>query len=292
MRATGYLKHLTESVKGYFLLVVSLLLLIPAPGAKGQTGNTDNVTQYNSAITALFNNIAALGTDEKKKLLADSLEKKVYEYASVGDIFHSKLKDAKYLGQITSPDSTLKMLTWNIVYSNGINDFFNVMALRNPDSTVTITGLKGSRGITRLESDTVYSGGNWYGALYYDVQPFINSGTQYYMLIGLDLGDMFTNSKVIEVMRIGDDGLPVFGEKLIYTPEGKKGRILFHYSGDIGMMLRFTEQRDMLVYDHLSPSESRFSDNYQYYGPDFSYDGLKLNDGIWSLVEDIDLRNN
>jgi len=47
----------------------------------------------------------------------------------------------------------------------------------------------------------------------------------------------------------------------------------------------------MIVFDHLSPSRPEFKDMHQYYGPDFSYDGLRFESGQWVLVKDLDLRN-
>jgi hypothetical protein len=48
---------------------------------------------------------------------------------------------------------------------------------------------------------------------------------------------------------------------------------------------------NMIIFDHLSPSKPSYAGNYQYYGPDFSYDGLKFEQGIWELVENVDIRN-
>ena len=48
--------------------------------------------------------------------------------------------------------------------------------------------------------------------------------------------------------------------------------------------------KDMIVFDHLSPSREDLEGQYQFYGPDFSYDGLRWKDCGWVLIEDLDLR--
>jgi len=57
------------------------------------------------------------------------------------------------------------------------------------------------------------------------------------------------------------------------------------------MSLQWNEKMNMIIFDHLSPSKPSYTGNYQFYGPDFSYDGLEVVNGYWDLVEDIDIRN-
>jgi hypothetical protein len=56
------------------------------------------------------------------------------------------------------------------------------------------------------------------------------------------------------------------------------------------MSLRF-EADNFIVFDHLSPVSPEYKDNYQYYGPDFSFDSFNFEKGSWILKNDIDIRN-
>jgi len=47
----------------------------------------------------------------------------------------------------------------------------------------------------------------------------------------------------------------------------------------------------MIVFDHLSPSKPSLVGVYEFYGPDFSYDGYKFEKGMLELYPDIDIRN-
>ena len=47
----------------------------------------------------------------------------------------------------------------------------------------------------------------------------------------------------------------------------------------------------MIMFDHLSPSRPSYTGNYEYYGPDFSYDGFRFEKDAWVLTEQIDMRN-
>jgi len=68
-------------------------------------------------------------------------------------------------------------------------------------------------------------------------------------------------------------------------------RILFEYSARVQMSLRWIDSKKMIVFDHLSPTKASLTGNYQYYGPDFSFDALRFENGTWELVEDVDVRN-
>jgi hypothetical protein len=46
----------------------------------------------------------------------------------------------------------------------------------------------------------------------------------------------------------------------------------------------------MIVFDHLSPSESIYEGQRQYYGPDFTFDGYKFVNKRWKLFPDLDLK--
>ena len=57
------------------------------------------------------------------------------------------------------------------------------------------------------------------------------------------------------------------------------------------MALNFDAKEKMIVMDHLAPEDSRFEGQYQFYGPDFSYDALKFKKGAWIFERDVFAKN-
>ena len=57
------------------------------------------------------------------------------------------------------------------------------------------------------------------------------------------------------------------------------------------MMVEYNEKLKEIVADHLSPSRPSMQGQYQFYGPDFSYEGFSFQDGVWVQKSDIDVRN-
>ena len=68
---------------------------------------------------------------------------------------------------------------------------------------------------------------------------------------------------------------------------------MFEWSSDVTMSLRFNDKRNLIIYNHLAPKPGggELSGQFQFYGPDGSYDALELNKDKWSIIEDIDIRN-
>ena len=47
----------------------------------------------------------------------------------------------------------------------------------------------------------------------------------------------------------------------------------------------------MITYDHLEPLHPIYRNNFEFYGPDGSIDGLEFKEGTWVYQKDIDARN-
>jgi hypothetical protein len=57
------------------------------------------------------------------------------------------------------------------------------------------------------------------------------------------------------------------------------------------MKLAFDEKKKMIVFDRLSAPPNAEKNQYEFYGPDFRYDGYRFKKGYWLLQKDLDLRN-
>jgi hypothetical protein len=245
---------------------------------------------YDSRITALLEMIANEREDEKKDIINDTLMIVFKEFLSQDIELLDNLNDIRYLGNFMSADSVIRMFTWNIPYTDGENRYINFICHKtgSKERTYKADNNKGLEGISSVD---IIEADDWYGTLYYDILPFVKDSDTLYILLGIDFNNMFINSKVIEVMHIDKQGNMMFGEPCIINGEEVITRMVFRYSSGASMMLRFDEERERIIFDHLVPSELIFTGQYQYYGPDFSYDALILKDGFWSLTEDVELRN-
>ena len=67
--------------------------------------------------------------------------------------------------------------------------------------------------------------------------------------------------------------------------------LAFVYNEKATMSLRYDEEKKMIIFDHLSPSQPSLEGKFEFYGPDFTYDGLKFEKGIWVHYPNIDITN-
>ncbi len=142
-----------------------------------------------------------------------------------------------------------------------------------------------------LEFKTL-SADEWPGALYYRVIPFHSSlsGEKRYILLGWDGHDKLTTKKMIEVLSFGKGGRIQFGAPIFASPGRTKSRVLFEYTSKATMSLKYQEDNDRLVFDHLSPKSPNLKGIYEYYGPDLSYDAYYAKDGMWRYEADVEAK--
>ena len=132
----------------------------------------------------------------------------------------------------------------------------------------------------------------WYGCLYYQMVTKKYRGKYYYTLIGWDGNNLLTSKKIIDVLTFTASGKPRFGKKIFVLHQRKRPmRIIYEFSAKVTMVVHYDAQRDTLFLDHLSPSKPEYRGIYQFYGPDFSYDGLYFKKGKWYIHEDIKPHN-
>jgi len=226
----------------------------------------------------------------QKIIIADSVRKILEPYAASDSVFRYRFENLRYLGQITSPDSLLKILSWNIISPEGNRYYCYFVHRLGKDKPPMLYYLTAEYNETPPDENAVYSRDNWYGALYYDARPFYYEGEKCYMLLGIDYGNQLITRKVIETLKFREGGELIFGINCLSDGKKTVRRVVFEYASTAVMSLKF-ESDTLMVFDHLSPFSPEFKDNRQFYGPDFSFDAYYLNKGIWMLKEDIDIRN-
>jgi hypothetical protein len=269
------------------LLIMTFFLLVTGLPSYAQ----ERLPDVSIQLEKLFNRLRGDFSSEKKLEINDSIRTIIAGYVSSDTIFSHRFNNLRYLGQITSPDSLLKIITWNLIPGNGDNSYF-LYFIRKPvrNGENRVYTLTCSYSEKPVRNDTIYSPSDWYGALYYDTRPFIFKGKPCYVLLGIDYGNSFVTRKIIDVLSFGQDGKPEFGLNCFSDGKNLTDRVVFEYSVRVVMSLKF-EADNLIVFDHLSPVSPEFEGNHQFYGPDFSFDSYKFEKGLWRFNGDIDIKN-
>lgn len=251
----------------------------------------EKIESIGAGLETLFYRLVDTIPAEQKIAANDSIRHLVEEYANDDTVFNHRFEYLRYLGQITSPDSLVKIITWNLPLKRGEGMYFSYFIRKGENGARNIVySLSAPYNEKAPSQDTTRNAGDWYGALYYDIRPFQQKGEKCWVLLGLDYGNYMISRKIIDVVRFTSENSIEFGKKWFETPEGMKFRVVFEYSSTASMTMRFVSG-NTIVFDHLVPFSPAYKGNTQYYGPDYSYDSYSYADGTWKLSLNVDARN-
>jgi hypothetical protein len=203
---------------------------------------------------------------------------------------------------ILSPkDKKFKLITWNLNKDDGTHAFFGYLVVNN--SKRIKTGLFSHKTIeafeyfklsdrsSQIKNPETYIGttDKWFGMLY----TSLIECDGYYTLIAWDGNDKLIQRKFIDVLYFKPDGTPIFGKDVFKFPRKNPRRLMFEWSSEVSMSIKYNEKNNRITYSHLAPKSEGglLEGQFQYYGPDGSFDALELRKGKWVTIEDIDARN-
>lgn len=197
----------------------------------------------------------------------------------------------KSISILRSDDNRFRIFTWHLRSDDGTYRYYGAIQVNNKEKLELYPLFDYSNQINNPE-DTLLTKDTWYGAHYYDIITVTqDKKIKKYILLGWKGNSLKTTKKVIDVLSFTKEGNPEFGADFFVLKNKKPKRIIFEYNAQTSMMLRYLDHKKWIVYDHLAPPNNANIGQYEVYGPDLSYDGLKYKKGKWILMEKLDLRN-
>ena len=252
-----------------------------------------NLAETEDSLFRLFSRFPLMGSVEEMHELNESIIAYMQEsLAGAGSFDYAFDSLRKRAGILTPDDRKFRIITWNVPLNEWEHEYYGIIQvpdMRTGVCRIYVLNNKFKDIPDLLKAETDHN--MWPGALYYDIRRNKDSREVIYTLIGFNFHDRWSDKKVIEILHFGRDGEPVFGRPVFSTPDGVQHRVVFEYSGEVAMNLRYNPDMKMIVYDHLSPIEPELAGHPRFYAPDFSYDGYKFRKGMWVHQSDIDVRN-
>lgn len=272
-------------IRHYLIIIVFLFFSVTS---EGQTPGRDIAL----VLENLFEGILNTKEDQEKLRINDSIRLIIGAYAESDTVFIHNFTNIRYLGQITSPDSQLKILTWNLFLRNSPNRYFCYFIRKGekkePKRVFVLTGQNRDEPV---RTDITYSANDWYGALYYAVQPFRVDRKVNYILLGFDYGNLLISRKIIDVLCFTPEGEIVLGKDCFIREQEVKFREVLEYSPEGVVSLRLHNRR-LIIFDQLAVVKNSNDNGMEQYGASgLTFDGYKLKNGTWRFVPDIDIRN-
>lgn len=222
------------------------------------------------------------------KTLVSSLKEKnsfQYTYDSLQNIISIKKSD----------DNKFRIFSWFTQNDDGSYRFFGAIQMNNPNKLELYPLIDQTQQIQISVSlpDSTLTPEKWFGAVYYQILPVLGIKEPYYILLGWKGKNLGSNHKVVETLYF-KDGKPQFGtavlEKRAKSNDFAK-RIVYTYTKEANMLLRYIKDEKMIVFDHLVASSEETAGIFDLYAPDLSYDGYKFKSGKWLIQENLKLSN-
>lgn len=270
--------------KKYLVLIILAILLKTELFAENST--IDSINDY-------FVEIINSNNDQEKEIINDKLIYLFSTFLSDNESFNTNFSEIPYINALKSSDNKLNVITWNLAFRDGTFKYFGFLQYKNRNN-VNVFFLQDRKYYNEQISSeentkTGFStNSEWYGSLYYEIITKKDNSKTYYTLLGWDGANYKIDRKVIEVLHFSRNK-PVFGGKVFKQDKLVSGRIVYEFANNTYMMMRYSEKMDMIILDHLSPSEEKFVGIYSFYGPDFTYDSFTFQGGRWVLISNIDV---
>ncbi|MFW6267539.1 MAG: hypothetical protein ACOC1E_00245 [Marinilabiliaceae bacterium] len=254
------------------------------------TGNHSILSVPGVQALILIEKLSRSRGDQDSFDISDSLSSRMKKLMEAPSLFENDFSGYPGVSTLLSPDKRLKTVTWNVEDLNGTHHFYGIMAVRQDDSLI-VKELNDGRNDIETPESMELDASNWYGAIYYEIVPSKYQGETGYTVLGYNGKDSYSQERIIDFIRVSSGGDLYFGAPVFDYQGQRRQRLIFEYSNQANMMLRYDEQDDRIVMDHLAPRSPRYEGDRSYYGPDFSYDALKFDGEKWVLIEDVDVRN-
>lgn len=266
-----------------------LLLLFFSLSVYSQEPSYLEFVKAETKLQSMFDRLYTDSLSEKEVLL-DSLRGQLSEALALPGSMDFPWNRLDKIGVITSDDQQVRVFTWHVMDDFDHYRYFGFIQVRLKKEKSRVYELKDNgkaqKGLFRLDQTM----DDWYGKLYYQVLVNTHRRKTYYTILGMDFNNSMSTIKTVEVFAIQRNA-PQFVKSLFFNGTERVDRLVLEYSKQVAITVRYDPVTDMISFDHLVPLHPIYENNYEFYGPDGSFDGLEFSDGLWNYRDDIDARN-
>jgi hypothetical protein len=231
------------------------------------------------------------GINPSDRLIADSIFTKLFVRAlKTRNSFYYPFDSLETISRLYSPDSSFRIITWQMVINDNVVRQHGAIQMRTPDGSLKLFPLIDKSDVTKKVQDTISNHLGWMGAVYYKIILTRHQQKPYYTLLGFDANNIRSNKKVIEVLSF-ENGLPLFGGRYFtVAAEGNAtpnmARYIMEYKKEASPRLTYDRELEMIVMEHLVSETNEPKKKWTYIG-DGDYEGFKWENGAWKHVNKI-----
>jgi hypothetical protein len=196
----------------------------------------------------------------------------------------------KLISIIYSDDNTFRIFNWGIEPAKLTKRYYGAIQLMQPQ--LKLIGLNDySEQADKGLEDSVFSGGKWFGALYYRIMSQTVQGRKVYTMFGLNAGGLLSNRKVLDPMVFTPSGGVSFGAPIFSIgsrnfPGKPINRFVLEYKKDVTASMNWDPEKQMIVFDKLTSVTNDPARKYTFV-PSGQYDGFIWGNEVWNYRKEL-----
>jgi hypothetical protein len=239
----------------------------------------------------MFKRARVVQTDDEKFRINDSISQQLARVLTEPTSFSYPFDSLRQLGKVTSPDSKVRIYTWNLVTSQITYRYYGFIQCAERDGKIKVFRLEDQGSLEKNAGFLVCNPSSWYGCLVYKIVQNRADGRDLYTFLATDMNNMLSGKKIIDCLWFDEMGQPFFGLPVFTDPKGQLlNRVVFEYASQAVMGLTWEPRMEMILFDHLSPIQPGMEGNYKFYGPDLSIDGYRFEKGRWIYIPEVQVK--
>ncbi|MFK7756530.1 MAG: hypothetical protein AB8B53_06310 [Flavobacteriales bacterium] len=243
------------------------------------------------SIVTLLNGIGQSESDADKLKFSEDLNTLLRSELIHSHVYDYPFSKVKKMAILRPEDNAFVLFNWNVPLSNGVNKFYCyvLQSDKNSDSNKLTEFKKASREERKMDNRYL-DVDQWYGCLYYDIITVKKNKTPHYTLLGYSPFSKASTKKYMDVVTFTNDEVRL-GAPIFKTEKGVKKRVIFEFSAEVSMTVRWQEKSNRVILDHLTPRSPEMEGNYMFYGPDGTFDAYLLKKGTWEFQGGVDFQS-
>jgi len=272
----------------------TLLLLVFSMAAFAQKITPADLKKLRAKEDTLAEYSMYLNTDSlpEDRMISDSIFTKTLVRAlQIKNSFYYPFDSVLGVSKLYAPDTSFRIITWNIAYDDYYSRQRGAIQLRTPDGSLKLLPLRDVSEFTEKPEDSVRTRNNWIGAMYYNIIKTQHNGKNFYTLFGFDNNSAMSSMKWIEVLTFNERKEPVFGGPFFTyekdsIPKPPQYRYNIEFKKGARVLVNYIEDLEMILVDHLV-SENDDPEHKWTYVPDGDQEGFKWENGKWVHIDKV-----
>jgi len=270
------------------LLICSIIILSVFIKTNAQS-YAQNLVQKEDSLK-YHGNIIVNGEFAEQRFRADShFTRMLVRALQIPRSFYHPFDSVQTISKLYSPDSMFRIFTWQLSKDENTFRRHGAIQMNTKDGSLKLYPLIDRSSLIINQADTITNNEWWIGAIYYKILLHKIVDRNYYTLLGYDENNRLSTRKIIEILSFDAMNRPVFGSNIFdfsmdKTQKNTQSRYWIEYKKDAQASIKFDQELDLLIYDHLI-SETNEIDRKETYVPDGDYEAFKWTNGKWLHIE-------